>query len=167
MIRESQVNFLIPLTENLQTCIFHESFFPKYNNSKIISIIVICQSNCLELSEWDWLMKEKIQMLSQMFWFVLNAVIYQHEKLKKKKKKKKHSMYRFCECKCSFKIASLWRKLEFQNRVYKKRYIFCCSLNHKIQDNFLWSHRNHSHTRVKLCEFIIILFFLQSSSFFS
>ena len=25
-------------------------------------------------------------MLSQMFWFVLNAVIYQHEKLKKKKK---------------------------------------------------------------------------------
>ena len=28
-------------------------------------------------------------MLSQMFWFVLNAVIYQHEKLKKKKKKKK------------------------------------------------------------------------------
>ena len=31
-------------------------------------------------------MKEKIQMLSQMFWFVLNAVIYQHEKLKKKKK---------------------------------------------------------------------------------
>ena len=88
MIRESQVNFLIPLTENLQTCIFHESFFPKYNNSKIISIIVICQSNCLELSEWDWLMKEKIQMLSQMFWFVLNVVIYQHEKLKKKKKQK-------------------------------------------------------------------------------
>ena len=86
MIRESQVNFLIPLTENLQTCIFHESFFPKYNNSKIISIIVICQSNCLELSEWDWLMKEKIQMLSQMFWFVLNVVIYQHEKFKKKKK---------------------------------------------------------------------------------
>ena len=34
-------------------------------------------------------MKEKIQMLSQMFWFVLNVVIYQHEKLKKKKKKKK------------------------------------------------------------------------------
>ena len=33
-------------------------------------------------------MKEKIQMLSQMFWFVLNVVIYQHEKLKKKKKKK-------------------------------------------------------------------------------
>ena len=154
MIRESQVNFLIPLTENLQTCIFHESFFPKYNNSKIISIIVICQSNCLELSEWDWLMKEKIQMLSQMFWFVLNVVIYQHEN-------------RFWECKCSFKLASLWRKLEFQNRVYKKRYIFCCSLNHKIQDTFLWSHRNHSHTRVKLCEFIIILFFLQSSSFFS
>ena len=34
-------------------------------------------------------MKEKIQMLSQMFWFVLNVVIYQHEKFKKKKKKKK------------------------------------------------------------------------------
>ena len=32
-------------------------------------------------------MKEKIQMLSQMFWFVLNVVIYQHEKLKKKQKK--------------------------------------------------------------------------------
>ena len=110
MIHESQVNFLIPLTENLQISIFHKSFFPKYDNSKIISIIVICQSNCLELNEWDWLMKEKIQMLSQMFWFVLNVVIYQHEKLKKQKK---HSMYRFWECKCSFKLASLWRKLEF------------------------------------------------------
>ena len=48
--------------------IFHELFFPKYVNFEIIGEGHICQSTCLELKEWDWLMKEK--KLSQMFWLV-------------------------------------------------------------------------------------------------
>ena len=40
-----------------KTSIFHESFFSKYDNFKLISVGGICLSICLELTEWDWLMK--------------------------------------------------------------------------------------------------------------
>ena len=42
-----------------KTFIFHESFFLKYDNVKIIGLDNICLSTCVELNEWDWTMKER------------------------------------------------------------------------------------------------------------
>ena len=44
-------------------------------------------------------------------------------------------MYRFCECKYSFKLALLWRKLEFYIRNHKKVYLLLL-FNYKIQDTY-------------------------------
>ena len=41
------------------TSIFHKSFFAKCDNFKIISAGDIYLSICLELNEWNWLMKDK------------------------------------------------------------------------------------------------------------
>ena len=59
----------------LKTSIFQESFFPKYDNFKIISAGDICLSICLESHEWDWSMKEK--KIRGKFWLVLNYTVIQ------------------------------------------------------------------------------------------
>ena len=50
-------SLLVPKICN--TSIFHESFFPKYDNFKIINVGNIYLSICLEFNKWDWSMKEK------------------------------------------------------------------------------------------------------------
>ena len=45
-----------------KTSIFHELFFPRYDNFKIISADDICLSICLDSNEWDLTMKEKISV---------------------------------------------------------------------------------------------------------
>ena len=39
--------------------IFHQLFFPNYDNFKLISTDGICLSISLELNEWGWMMKEQ------------------------------------------------------------------------------------------------------------
>ena len=54
-VRDSEITnqFLDPTNQKFVKLlrVFHESFFPKYNNFKIISAGNICLSICLELNE--------------------------------------------------------------------------------------------------------------------
>ena len=61
------------------TSIFHKSFFAKCDNFKIISAGDIYLSICLQLNEWNWLMKDK--NATNFFIHSLNKFV-----LKKKKK---------------------------------------------------------------------------------
>ena len=116
-----------------KTSIFHKLFFPKYNNFKIISAVDICLSwvkwiRLVDKIQWDFLACFKLRRYA-LSWKII-----------------KTCMYRFCESKYSFQLRFLWRKLEFYTKVHKKMCIFCCSLNHKTPDTYLWSHHNRTHT---------------------
>ena len=120
-------------TEVCETSVLRESFFPRYDNVKIISIGNICLSRV----NWMRLIDER-KKSHWKFWLVLNY------------------MYRFCECKYRFKLSFLWRKLEFYTKVHKR--CTCYSLNHKTWDTFLWSNHNHTFA-LRTTQDIIIRFF--------
>ena len=73
-------------------------------------------------------------------------------------------MYEFCQHEYSFKLACLWRKLEFYTRVQRKICIFCCSLNPLNQDTYIWSH--HNHTFASCSRSGIIVWFFHETIFF-
>ena len=102
--------------------IFHELFFPKYVNFEIIGAGHMCLLTCLEWKEWDeidWWKKKIMSNVLACFKLCCYTLTLKFIK---------HCMYILCiafyECKYSFKLKFLWRKLEFYTRVYKNDVFF-------------------------------------------
>ena len=60
-VHDSWIMNQFPNFTNQKVCktyILHKLFFPKYDIFKIISMDNICLFICLELNEWNWMMKE-------------------------------------------------------------------------------------------------------------
>ena len=76
-------------------------------------------------------------------------------------------MHRFCECKYSFKLTYLWKKLEFYTRVHKKMYLllfFKSKSGTVIYDNIMIILALRAQGRTILYNFITKQFFFLNSN---